>query len=208
MELRWDPTTSEWIIVSGERRKRPLLPERSCPFCPGSEEIPKTDWTVLCLTNKFPSLRVDSPVPDIKCDKLYRCKPSIGVCEVVVYTPKHDASFADLSVENIKGIIGLWAQRFRELGDRDYIKYVFIFENKGREIGVTLDHPHGQIYGFPFIPPLIKKELESCKKYWKRNKNCLFCEIIEKEEKDALRIVCENEGFVCFLPFFAHSFTS
>jgi len=90
------------------------------------------------------------------------------------------------------------------LGDREYVKYVFIFENKGRIIGVTLDHPHGQLYAFPFVPPLIRTELASSKGYWKRTGNCLFCRVIAKEKDDGLRVVCENEGFICFLPFFAH----
>ncbi|MCD6470177.1 galactose-1-phosphate uridylyltransferase [Candidatus Bathyarchaeota archaeon] len=203
MELRWNPILREWIIVAGERSRRPLLPENFCPFCPGSEEIPESGWTVLSIPNKFPSLRPDPPKPDVKSDKLYRCKPSKGVCEVIIYTPKHDATLADLSVENIRALIDLWTNRFEELGKRDYVKYVFIFENKGREIGVTLDHPHGQIYAFPFIPPLIKRELESSRRYWKRSGKCLFCTIIEKEKKDAVRVVCENDDFICFLPFFA-----
>jgi UDPglucose--hexose-1-phosphate uridylyltransferase len=203
MELRWDPILSEWVIVAGKRGERPLLPKGFCPFCPGSEEVPKTGWTVLSLPNRFPALRADPPLPDVECDRLYRCMPSKGHCEVIIYTPQHDASLAELSVENIKALIELWAQRFKELGERDYVKYVFIFENKGRTIGVTLDHPHGQIYAFPFIPPLIKRELSSSKIYRKQNGKCLFCSIIEKEKKDALRIVCENDGFICFLPFFA-----
>jgi UDPglucose--hexose-1-phosphate uridylyltransferase len=204
MELRWDPTLGEWIIVAGERGERPLLPH-GCPFCPGAEEVPKTGWTVLSLPNKFPALRVDPLPPDVKCDRsLYRCKLSKGHCEVVIYTPKHNSSLSELSVENIKALIELWAQRFKELGEKDYVKYVFIFENKGRIIGVTHDHPHGQIYAFPFIPPLIKRELSSSKMYMKRNGVCLFCRIIEKEKEDTIRIVCENDGFICFLPFFAH----
>ena len=203
MELRWDPILSEWIIVSGERRKRPLLPQNFCPFCPSSEEVPRKKWRTLSLPNRFPALREDPPLPDVKPNRLYRCKPAKGVCEVIVYTPRHDASLADLTVEEIKSVIDLWSERFKELGRRDYIKYVFIFENKGRIIGVTLDHPHGQIYAFPFIPPLIKRELASSRRYWKRNRKCLFCKIIEKEKEDSLRIICENEGFICFLPFFA-----
>jgi UDPglucose--hexose-1-phosphate uridylyltransferase len=130
--------------------------------------------------------------------------PSKGVCEVLIYTPKHDVSLADLSVENIRAVVDLWTQRFEELSKRDYVKYVFIFENKGRIIGVTLDHPHGQLYAFPFVPPIIQKELASSRKYWKRTKTCLFCTVMEKELKEAVRIVCENDDFVCFLPFFAH----
>jgi len=204
MELRWDPILRELIIVSGKRGKRPLLPKGFCPFCPGTEEVPETGWTVLSLPNKFPALRPDAPLPDAESHGLYRCRRAEGVCEIIVYTPEHDAALADLSVENIKAVIDLWTQRFRELGERDYIKYVFIFENKGRIIGVTLDHPHGQLYAFPFIPPLVKRELASSKGYWKRTGACLFCTVIEREKKDALRVVCENEGFICFLPFFAH----
>jgi UDPglucose--hexose-1-phosphate uridylyltransferase len=108
-----------------------------------------------------------------------------------------------LSVENIRAVIDLWAERFEDLGRREYVKYVFIFENKGRIIGVTLDHPHGQIYAFPFIPPLIKREIESSRRYWRENGRCLFCTVIEKERKDGLRIICEDGYFICFLPFFA-----
>ncbi|RJS75671.1 galactose-1-phosphate uridylyltransferase [Candidatus Bathyarchaeota archaeon] len=204
MEIRWDPILAQWIIVAGKRGKRPLLPEGYCPFCPGSEEVPEKGWTVLSLPNKFPALRPDAPPPDIKYDRLYRCKPAKGVCEVIVYTPQHNASLADLSVENIKAVIDLWTSRFEELGSLDYVKYVFIFENKGRIIGVTLDHPHGQLYAFPFIPTLIRRELASSKQYWRRTGTCLFCTIIQKEQKDEVRVVCENEDFICFLPFFAH----
>ncbi len=203
MELRWDPILREWIIVSGRREKRPILPEGLCPFCPGAEEIPKTPWSVLTLPNKFPALVPDPPPPDVGGDKLYRCKPARGVCEVVLYTPQHNATLTNLSVGHIKLLIDLWTERYRELGDRDYIKYVFIFENKGREIGVTLDHPHGQIYAFPFIPPRIKRELSSSRTYWKRTGGCLFCRIMEKERRDGSRIICENDHFMCFLPFFA-----
>ena len=204
MELRWDPIMSQWIIVSGKRGKRPLLPEGYCPFCPGSKEIPKKDWTVLSLPNKFPALQPEPPLPSVKSDKLYRCRPARGICEIIIYTPEHDATLADLSVENIKAVIDLWTQRFVDLGSRDYVKYVFIFENKGRIIGVTLDHPHGQLYAFPFIPPIIRKELASSRRYWRRTGKCLFCQVIEKEKMYAKRIVCENKDFVCFLPFFAH----
>ncbi|MCW4020037.1 MAG: galactose-1-phosphate uridylyltransferase [Candidatus Bathyarchaeota archaeon] len=204
MELRWDPILSQWILVSGKRGERPLLPKEVCPFCPGSEEVPEKGWTVLSIPNRFPALRSDAPPIDAEGDRLYRCRPSKGVCEVIVYTPRHDTSLADLNVENIKAVIDLWTQRFMELGGRDYVKYVFIFENKGEIIGVTLNHPHGQLYAFPFIPPRIQKELMSSRRYWKRTGVCLFCRIIEKEKKDSVRVVCENDGFICFLPFFAH----
>jgi len=204
VELRWDPTLNEWVIVSGQRERRPLLPESFCPFCPGSAEVPSTGWDVLSLGNKYPSLMPSPPPPDVRGDPLYRCKPSLGFCEVILYTPEHSASLSGLSVKHIEKLVDLWAERYRKLGEERFVKYVLIFENKGREIGVTLDHPHGQIYAFPFVPPKIKKELESSRWYMKRTGKCLFCRIIEKEIEDRSRIICENEGFICFLPFFAH----
>ena len=203
MELRWDPIQHEWIVVSGTRKDRPVT-HQVCPFCPGAVEVTEASWEVLSLPNKFPALLTDPPAPDINPKDLYRSKPAKGMCEVVVYTPDHDASLANLSLEHIQSVIELWTARFKDLGGRNYVKYVFIFENKGREIGTTLDHPHGQIYAFPFIPPLIKKELSSSRRYWRQHATCLFCKIIEKERKDQLRLVHENKAFISFLPFFAH----
>ena len=203
MELRWDPIQDKWIIVSGTRKDRPVTGQ-VCPFCPGADEVPKTNWKVLSLPNKFPALLADPPAPDVSLDKLYRSKPAKGGCEIILYTPDHDGSLANLSLEHIQSVIELWTARFKDLGERDYVRYVFIFENKGREIGTTLDHPHGQMYAFPFIPPLIKKELSTSRRYWKRHRACLFCKIKEKERYDKLRLVHENEGFLSFLPFFAH----
>ena len=203
MELRWDPTLGEWIIVSVARRQRPVTPEDSCPFCPGNE-TPGGGWNVFSLPNRFPALLPEPPAPAVKGDRFYRCRSSEGQCEVILYTPDHNGSLANLPTQHIESVIKLWAERYRELSRRNYVKYVLIFENKGREIGTTLDHPHGQIYAFPFVPPIIKKELSASQKYWKRNKTCLFCRIIEQERSQALRIVSENESFVCFLPFFAH----
>ncbi|MEM2842016.1 MAG: galactose-1-phosphate uridylyltransferase, partial [Thermoproteota archaeon] len=176
MELRWDPVLKEWIIVSGQRRKRPFLPESFCPFCPGSTEVPSKGWDVLSLPNRYPSLMPNPPPSEFKSDTLYRCKPAIGFSEIILYTPEHNTTLAELNVSHIKKLVDLWAERYQKLGEKRFVKYIFIFENKGREIGATLDHPHGQIYAFPFIPPKIKKELESSQHYMKRTGRCLFCQ--------------------------------
>jgi UDPglucose--hexose-1-phosphate uridylyltransferase len=204
MSLRWDPLLEEWIIVSGTRANRPMLPKKYCPFCPGSREVPNSEWTVLSLPNRFPALNPNAAYPIIKSEGIYRTRASKGVCEIILYTPKHDTTLAELSIANIKSVINLWSQRYKELSHKNYIKHIFIFENKGREIGVTLDHPHGQIYGFPFIPPLIQKELKNSRKFWKKTNCCLFCKIIEKEQKNKSRLIDENKDFICFIPFFAH----
>jgi UDPglucose--hexose-1-phosphate uridylyltransferase len=203
LELRWDPILREWIIVSGKRKDRPTLDVVRCPFCPGSAEVPSTDWRLLVLQNRYPALSPDPGSPDVKSDGFYSRRKAKGVCEVVLYTPRHDTTLAKLDTAHIKDLIDLWTERYRELGRLDYVDYVFIFENKGREIGVTLDHPHGQIYAFPFIPPIIRRELTSSRLYMRKANECLFCSIIEKEKSDGSRIVCENDNFACFLPFFA-----
>ena len=204
LELRLDPLLNEWVIVSGQRKNRPLASEKSCPFCPGGREIPQGAWKVLSLQNTFPALTLHPPQPDLQSDGLYRCKPARGSCEVILYTPQHESSLANLQVDHIRSVIELWTERFKELEKQSQVKYVFIFENKGRETGTTLDHPHGQIYAFPFVPPRIRSELSSSKRYWHRNRKCLFCKVVEKEKAESLRMVCENQSFVCFLPFFAH----
>jgi len=204
VELRWDPTQSEWIIVSDARKERPVTPQRSCPFCPGAKEVPSKGWKVLSLPNKYPALQPKPPAPSVNCNGIYNCQPAKGECEVIIYTPDHHASLGSLRPGHIESVIDLWASRYSELSRKDYVKYIFIFENKGREIGTTLDHPHGQIYAFPFIPSVIRKELRASSEYWKRNRKCLFCAILEKERTQTIRIVSENKSFVCFLPFFAH----
>jgi len=203
LELRWDPILREWIIVSSVRKDRSPAEKAPCPFCNGPE-MPKKPWRVLSIPNRFPSVLADPPSPSVKCDRFYRCMPSRGACEVILYTPDHEGSLANLSVDHIRTLVRLWTERYRELSKEHYVKYVFIFENRGREIGTTLDHPHGQIYAFPFIPPLIKTELASSKAYWNRHRACLFCRVLQKERRDGSRIVYQNDGFACFLPFFAH----
>ncbi|MEM4972610.1 MAG: galactose-1-phosphate uridylyltransferase [Candidatus Hadarchaeales archaeon] len=200
MELRWDPLRGEWIIVSGKRGERPVLKVPKCPFCPGSEEVPDANWRVKVLPNRFPSLDPNPPPPSTQ--RFYQTSPARGICEVILYTPEHDTCLAELPVEHIKELIDLWASRYEELSRLDYVKYVYIFENRGREIGVTLAHPHGQLYAFPFIPPIPQRELENCRGHWEKTGRCLLCDILE-EEKKSERVVDENEHFLTFLPFFA-----
>ncbi len=201
MELRWDPLRGEWIIVSGKRGERPTLKVPKCPFCPGSEEVPDANWRVKVLPNRFPTLSPEAPLPPPR--DFYRTGSARGVCEVLLYTPDHHSTLTQLPVDHIKELVDLWAHRYEELSKLDFVKYIFIFENKGREIGVTLDHPHGQLYAFPFIPPVIERELENSRAYAGRGGGCLLCDIWRREKEEGVRVVDENEHFLTFLPFFA-----
>ncbi|MHA1132211.1 MAG: galactose-1-phosphate uridylyltransferase [Candidatus Helarchaeota archaeon] len=205
-ELRWNPILKKWIIIASHRTKRPLHPKKvDCPFCPGAPEIaPLGDqWKAIHLPNRFPALMRDAPEPDVTSNDFYQVRKAKGVCEVLVYTPSHTTELHDLDIDHIKAIIELWIDRYRELGNLKEIDYVFIFENRGAAIGVTLDHPHGQLYAFSFIPKRIQQEMESAKQYMEKRKNCLYCDIIEKEKENGHRIIYDNLSFTAFIPFYA-----
>lgn len=200
-ELRWNPVLEEWVITATHRQKRPLMPGK-CPLCPGVLEVPE-DYNIVAFENRFPSLHRNPPAPVVEDDDLYRVKEAKGLCEVVVYSSQHGGSLAEQSLQDIYNLVRVWKDRYEEIGAHDFIDYVFIFENKGEVIGVTLPHPHGQIYSFPYIPPKIQKELDSGRKYKEKNGRCLFCDILKKEKEDGRRLVIENDSFVAFIPFYA-----
>lgn len=208
-ELRWHPMLGEWVATATHRQDRTFLPPPDfCPLCPTKPggfptEIPEPDYDIVVFENRFPSLSPDPPVPAIEGDDFYRVRPSIGECEVVVYTPNHSSTLAQEPVEQIYKLVQVWTDRFRELSARDYVDYVFIFENKGEAIGVTLHHPHGQIYAYPFVPPRILTELEESKRHFDETGSCLLCDILERERSDGVRVVAENNGFAAYIPFFA-----
>jgi UDPglucose--hexose-1-phosphate uridylyltransferase len=208
-ELRWNPVLEEWVITATERQDRTFLPPADyCPLDPTKPggfptEIPASNYHIAVFQNKFPSLRPDPPAPAVEGTELHPVAPAYGVCEVIVYTPQHEGTLAQRPVDEIEQLIHVWTDRFRELGARDGIEYVYIFENKGEAIGVTLHHPHGQIYAFPFIPPRIQKELDSSERHRQRTGECLFCRIVRDELADGRRIVIESPGFVAAVPFFA-----
>ncbi|MEK6646071.1 MAG: galactose-1-phosphate uridylyltransferase [Candidatus Firestonebacteria bacterium] len=208
-ELRWNPVLEEWVVTATHRQDRTFFPPPDfCPICPTKKgkfetEIPSENYDIVVFENKFPSFNRNASVPAILGDELYKVKKSRGICEVIVYTPEHNTTLADQSVEQIHKLVYVWKDRYEELGSHKFIKYVFIFENKGEVIGVTLHHPHGQIYSFSYIPPKIQKELLSSQKYMNKLKKCLFCDILDKEIKFKKRIVYTNKSFTAFIPFFA-----
>jgi len=208
-ELRWNPLLGEWVATATPRQDRTFLPPPDyCPLCPTvpggfPTEVPEADYEIVVFENRFPSLRPDPGPPAVEPMELCPVRPGQGVCEVVLYAPRHTSALAQEPVEQIYKLIKVWIDRFEELGSLDYVDYVFIFENKGEAIGVTLHHPHGQIYGYPFIPPRIQKELEQSRAHWEARSRCLLCDIQRDERRDGRRIISENESFVAYIPFFA-----
>ena len=156
-ELRFNPLTKDWVMIASHRQNRPQMPKDWCPFCPGpdNKKVPDT-YEVLEYDNDFPALSQNPPVPDDVETELYKTAPSYGKCEVILYSPDHTATLPELSVPHIKKLVDLWQERYNELSKDEKIKYIFIFENRGEAVGVTMPHPHGQIYGYSFIPKKVE----------------------------------------------------
>lgn len=208
-ELRWNPQLRQWVVVAANRQDRTYKPPAEfCPLCPtkpGEEptEVPASDYEIVVFQNKYSSLNQPPPPITVEGTALYQTAPAEGLCEVVLYSPRHDSTLADESVEHITNLIHVWTDRYLELGKNPAIQYVFIFENKGDAVGVTLHHPHGQIYAFPFIPPVIERELQSAAEHMEETGSCLYCDILAEEMKEGERIVVDNPRFTAFVPFFA-----
>ncbi len=201
-ELRWNPTVREWVSTASHRQHRPQMPTDWCPFCPGSGRVPE-QYDVHIYPNDFAAFSVPPTAPAIAGDDFYRVGLSRGKCDVVLYHPDHTTSLPQLPVEHIVKLVKLWRQRFSELKALAGIRYVLIFENKGAVIGVTMPHPHGQIYAFPFIPPRIEKEISAARAHHRKHHRCVFCDLLKKERRDGRRVIAENEAFTAFIPFYA-----
>jgi UDPglucose--hexose-1-phosphate uridylyltransferase len=208
-ERRWNPVLGEWVTTATHRQDRTFLPPRDfCPLdptLPGKPptEIEREDFEIVVFENKFPSFRLEPPARAVEGTPLTPVEPAVGVCEVVVYTPQHDATLASAALETIRRLIAVWAHRTLELGALPEVDYVFVFENKGEAIGVTLHHPHGQIYGYPEIPPLLQKEVASARRHIEEGEACLWCDLLDQELADGRRIVIETETWVAAVPFAA-----
>jgi UDPglucose--hexose-1-phosphate uridylyltransferase len=210
-QLRWDPTLEEWGADPPHRQDRTFLPPAEyCPLDPTKPggfptEVPRPSYDIVVFANRFPSLTPDAPEPEERGTRLTPTAPGRGICEVVLYSDDHYATLAGMSERRIRNLIEVWADRYTELGAIDFVDYVFIFENKGEAIGVTLHHPHGQIYAYPFVPPRPAKELGAAREYRSRNDgHCLHCDLLAGELEDGRRLVAKGEHFAAFVPFYAH----
>ncbi len=172
-ELRWHPLLEQWVVVTANRQDRPQMPVRWCPFC----ALPPYD--VYLYPNDFPAFE--------------------GYCDVVLYSHEHDKLPSQLPVEQWEKIVELWTRRTAELEADATVKHIMIFENTGAAVGVTMPHPHGQIYAFPFVPPRIEKELASVA----ASEECLYCIIRAKEVENDVRMVIKSRYFDAFCPYFA-----
>jgi UDPglucose--hexose-1-phosphate uridylyltransferase len=205
-ELRYDALLDVWVIVAAYRQERIYFPAADdCPLCPSREghpsEVPAADYDVVVLENRFPALSGTEPsaVEEAAAGPLLR-RPGSGRCEVVCFSPRHDASFVDLSLDDASLVLEAWTDRTKVLSAIPAVEQVFCFENRGAEIGVTLQHPHGQIYAYPFVTPRTSRMLASVGAHRRRTGRNLFDNVLAAERQDGTRIVTSNRSWTAFVP--------
>lgn len=206
-EMRHDPILDEWVVMASHRQGRTFMPPTNrCPLCPttadNATEIPDDDYDIVVFENRFPSLtyRSDELDPTVTVPAPVERVPARGRCEVVVFTSDHDRSFSQLGPDRVRRVVDVWADRTAALAAMPGIAQVFPFENRGIEIGVTLTHPHGQIYAFPFVTPRTGRMLESARRYRDRHGGNLFANLLAGEQRLGDRVVAANETWTAFVP--------
>jgi UDPglucose--hexose-1-phosphate uridylyltransferase len=230
-QARWDRLLGEWVVIASHRQDRTFQPaDDQCPLCPSSAgrrtEIPAPEYEVAVFENRFPTLQTaqtgrgdrpnergwDPAAPSAGSARpeangrlgLLAGRPAGGRCEVVCFSQHHTASFADLSPGQAATVMVAWADRSAELARLPGVEQVYCFENRGAEIGVTLSHPHGQIYAYPYITPRTDRMLSACASYRRETGNNLFDDVLAAEEADPSRIVLQGSHWTAFVPYAAH----
>jgi UDPglucose--hexose-1-phosphate uridylyltransferase len=211
--LRWDALRGEWVVIAAQRQDRTFLPPTDeCPLDPSRAgrltEIPADTYDVVVFENRFPSLRATAdwspgagpPGSGPPETGGVPGRPAFGRCEVVCFTSDHEASFASLTPRRARTVVEAWADRTTTLGAMDGIEQVYCFENRGEEIGVTLHHPHGQIYGFPFVTPMTSRMVTQARGYAGRCGRNLFDDLVAGEIAAGIRLVAQNEHWTAFVP--------
>ena len=207
-ELRLDPLVNEWVAMAAHRQGRIFLPPKElCPLCPTNgellTEIPESDFEVVVFDNRSPSLR--PPDGDFALPDLVGADTDEGVaagkCEVICFTADHGGAFKSLSAQRVRTLLEAWIDRTRELSELPYIAHIAPFENRGEEIGVTLAHPHGQIYAYSYLPPRVAKMLEVARAHHAKTGRVLFDDVVARELRDEVRVITRNEHWLAYTPY-------
>ncbi|MGK4003305.1 galactose-1-phosphate uridylyltransferase [Sorangium sp. So ce1036] len=204
--LRWHPLRGEWVAYASHRQGRTFLPPPEYnPLGPTRDpafptEVPAGRYDIAVFDNRFPTLVTTAHDPPAS---LVETAPATGVCEVVVFTQDADASLGALPLSQIELLLEVWADRTREIGGLPHIDYVMPFENRGVEVGVTLHHPHGQIYAYPFVPPIPARMLAQQEAFWKEHGRGLLEDLIRKEIEEGARMLYQGDHAVAFVPAWA-----
>jgi len=207
-ELRLDPLVNEWVVMAAHRQSRIFLPPKElCPLCPTTgdllTEIPENDFEVVVFDNRSPSLRPpegDFALPDMVGSDTDE-GVAAGKCEVICFTADHGGSFKTLSPQRVRTLLEAWRDRTRELSQEPFIEHIAPFENRGEEIGVTLAHPHGQIYAYSYLPARVVKMLSIAQAHYAKTGRVLFDDVVARELRDGTRVIAKNEHWVAYTPY-------
>ncbi|MEL7834767.1 UDP-glucose--hexose-1-phosphate uridylyltransferase [Fodinibius sp. Rm-B-1B1-1] len=217
---RWNPLTGEWVQVSPHRAKRPWQGQEEetpgsekpeydpeCYLCPGNDRAgdasnPEYDSTFV-FTNDFSALKPDVPSEELNTDDLLVTKGEKGICRVICFSPRHDLTLPEMEMSQIRDVVDLWVNEYTQLGNRDYINYVQIFENKGEIMGCSNPHPHGQIWAQQTIPDEASKELRQQISYFEEHGKTLLLDYLDVELELDERVVVSNDHFAVVVPYWA-----
>lgn len=222
-ELRKDPVTGRWVIIATDRARRPtdfirhtvVLKGGFCPFCPGNEnktppeilayrngsERDKPGWSVRVVPNKYPALGIEGNL-DRRPDGMYDRMNGIGAHEVIIETPNHRHTLADMPEKSIEDVLWAFRDRIVDLKQDRRFKYILIFKNHGEPAGATMEHPHCQLIALPIVPIQVIEELEGSKQYYQLKERCIFCDMVRQESSgEEGRLVAENQGFLTISPY-------
>jgi UDPglucose--hexose-1-phosphate uridylyltransferase len=223
-ELRRDPVSGRWVIISTDRRKRPndfrferasTLGRDQCPFCPGHEDMtprevlayrqngsaPNTPgWELRVVPNKFPALQVEGTL-DREPDGMFDRMNGVGAHEVIIETPHHDRSLAVMSEPEIERVLWAYRERILDLKRDSRLRYILVFKNHGAAAGATLEHTHSQLIALPIVPDFLRQELSGARRHFEVKERCVFCDVVHEDLLDGRRIIQENADIVALAPY-------
>jgi UDPglucose--hexose-1-phosphate uridylyltransferase len=217
---RFNPLTREWVLVSPHRTARPWQGQvedagappsppydPACYLCPGNQRAggahnPNYDSTFV-FDNDFAALRVDVPIERMERDGLLIAESEPGICRVVCFSPRHDLTIANMQPAGMRQVVDTWQAQFQDLGAREDLNYVQIFENRGAMMGASNPHPHCQIWASHSLPNEVAKEQASLLAWQQTRGACLLCDYAKLERGTGERVVEENGGFLTVVPYWA-----
>jgi UDPglucose--hexose-1-phosphate uridylyltransferase len=219
-EQRYHPLRQEWVVVAAHRQNRPWIgetvPQKSdpipsyvadCTFCPGNTRVSGAlndrYERVFVFDNDAPCVGPNAPSPEPSPHAIFQTRPASGIARVVCYSPRHDTTLAELPVADVARLVEVWQEQQRDLGGRDGVDHVLIFENKGAVVGVSNPHPHGQIYATNFVFKHIETEARASAEHLAHTGRVLFRDVIDAELQDGRRVLFENDHAIAFMPYFA-----
>lgn len=222
-EFRWDPLKGSWVITENQRARHPrefIIDRQSttltvCPFCPGQEDktpvevfairpehslANSPDWQVRVVPNKFPALRIEGELDQQK-NGLYSSMKGVGAHEVIIETPDHQRSMAQLSILETTSVLQAYRARLLDLRQDQRFRYLQIFKNHGVEAGAPLPHAHSQLMAVPITPPVMRSELNTCRDHFMDTEKCLVCDLLAQEIADGRRVIYNDGRFLVLAPY-------